>query len=225
MPRPTEYPCDFDPVEHAYRDVHGRAHPSVTQILANCACSDFSMVDPFVLQQAAERGTIVHHLTAQWDRLRGHYPLNQFFISADVPEELRGYVVQYERFLIEQGFRAMHEETERPRLVSIHGHIVGMTPDRIGHFPRNPRLVVLDIKTGVYQMSHPLQVAGYSMGIERVLRLAMMHERVALYLSLTNYRLAYHPHQQDFYAMLDAIQGGGEYLEQWKQNQQRKLLA
>jgi hypothetical protein len=63
------------------------------------------------------------------------------------------------------------------------------------------------------------------MGIERVLRLAMMHERVALYLSLTNYRLAYHPHQQDFYAMLDAIRGGGDYLEQWKQNQQRKLLA
>jgi hypothetical protein len=225
MPRPTEYPCDFDPVEHVYRDVHGRAHDSITQILSDCECSDFSMVDPFVLAQAADRGTRCHHYSAQWDRLRGHLTIHDYLRDFAVDLDLHGHLLQYERFLSETGFVAIPEETERPRLVSIHGTIVGMTPDRIGHFPRNRRLVVIDIKTGVYQLSHPLQIAGYSMGVERSLKLAMMHERIALYLTETNYRLAYHPHQQDFYAMLDAIRGGGEYLDQWKQNQQRKLHA
>ena len=225
MPRPTEYACEFDPVEHVYRDVHGRSYRSITQVLADAGCSDYSMVDRCVLDRAADRGTRVHQHSAEWDTLREAVSLDEYLRERHVDSDIRGHLVQYERFLAETGFKAIGVETERPRLVDIHGTIVGMTPDRIGHFPQNPRTVVLDLKTGIYQMSHPLQIAGYSMGIEKVIRLCMTHERIALYLTETGYRIAHHPHQQDFYAMLDAIRGGGAYLEQWKQNNQRKLLA
>ena len=53
----------------------------------------------------------------------------------------------------------------------------------------------------------------------------MLHQRYALYLTPDKYRLVRHDHQQDYYAMLDAIHGGGDYLEQWKRNPQRKLSA
>ncbi len=223
MPRPFELPCIFDPIEHAYRDGRGRRFQSVTQILDAAGCIDFSGVDPLVLAAAAKRGTIVHALTAAWDRVRDRASLLEFFSKHNVAEEHRGYIVQYERFLVEQDFVAIAEETERPRLVEINGSIVGMTPDRIGHFRRLRRLSVVDIKTGIYTLSHPLQLAGYSMGIERVLRLAQGHDRVALYLLPDRYRLQPFQRENDYHAFLDAMQGGGLYLEQWKQHRIRKL--
>lgn len=225
MPRPVEHVCIFDPVEHAYRDEHGRRYRSVTQILAEADCVDFSMVDPVVLRLAAERGTRVHELTALWDKHRAQLSLDAFFICFAVAESLQGYVRQYERFLIETGFSALAEETERPRLVELHGTIVGMTPDRVGYFPRSRRLSVIDLKTGMYQLSHPLQIAGYSLGFERVLKLAMLHDRLALYLEPDFYRMQTYPHATDYYAFLDAINGGGKYLEHWKDNRKRKLIA
>ena len=235
MPRPMEHPCDFDPVEHAYYDVHGRVHRSITQILADSDCVDYSMVDGDVLQACADRGTRVHHATAMWDKLRGLLPLGEFLRDYNVDLDIHRHLRHYERFLAEMLFRADDRETERPRLVSIQGVIVGMTPDRVGHFPRplgrrgkidysSTATSVLDIKTGIVQPSHPLQVAGYSMGLESSLRLAMMHHRYALYLTEDDYRLVRHTHQQDYYAMIDAIRGGGPYLEDWKKNQQRILV-
>ena len=224
MPRPFELPCSFDPVEHVYRDTRGRRYRSVTQILADCDCVDFGMVDPLVLAAAATRGTIVHELTAAWDRVRNAQLLNldEFFEVECVHPEHRGYLRQYERFLRETGFQADPYETERPRLVEIHNTIVGMTPDRIGYFPPRRQRIVLDIKTGGYQLAHPLQVAGYSMGVERVLQLAMQHERIALYLDEDRYRLQWFSQQQDYYAFLDALSGGGKYLNEWKSHRTRK---
>jgi hypothetical protein len=222
MPRTFELPCIFDPVEHVYRDTRGRRYRSVTQILADCDCVDFGMVDPLVLAAAATRGTIVHELTAKWDRLRATQSLDGFFYNEGVHPSHRGYVRQYERFLRESRFTASDAETERPRLVEIHNTIVGMTPDRIGYFPPTRQQVVLDIKTGSYQLAHPLQLAGYSMGVERVLQLAMQHERIALYLDEDNFRLQWFSQQQDYYAMLDAINGGGQYLNEWKSHRTRK---
>ena len=120
---------------------------------------------------------------------------------------------------------AIAAETERPRLVDIHGTIVGMTPDRAGYFPRSRRLSVIDLKTGMYQLSHPLQIAGYSLGFERVLKLAMLHERLALYLEPDYWRVQPYPHATDYYAFLDALHGGGKYLDNWKHNRTRKLIA
>ena len=137
MPRPLEHACTFDPVEHAYRDAHGQRHRSVTQILSDADCVDLSMVDPDVLAAAAERGRRVHDLSALWDRVHTHsMSLDGFFLAFEVEEMLRGYLAQYERFLRETGFTAIAGETERPRLVEIHSTLVGMTPDRVGYFPR-----------------------------------------------------------------------------------------
>jgi hypothetical protein len=222
MPRPFELPCAFDPIAHAYLDQRGRRHQSVTQILDASGCIDFSGVDPLVLAAAAKRGTIVHALTAAWDQVRLSCPMLEFFKLRNVAEEHRGYVEQYERFLVEQNFYALHEDTERPRLVDIHGTIVGMTPDRVGYFRPSRRLSVVDIKTGIYQLSHPLQLAGYSMGVERVLQLAMQHDRIALYLLPDKYRLQWFQRDNDYHAFLDAMNGGGRYLDQWKQNRIRK---
>jgi hypothetical protein len=234
MPRPFELPCIFDPIEHAYHDSRGRRYRSVTQILADCDCVDFSMVDPFVLARAAERGTRVHAYTAKWDKIRGilkwdkprtPLTLEEFFESERVHPDDRGYVRQYERFLQETGFIAIHDETERPRLVEIHNTIVGMTPDRVGSFPPTRQKIILDIKTGSYQLAHPLQLAGYSMGIERVMQLALQQERIALYLEENTYRLNWFSQQQDYYAFLDAINGGGRYLQTWKSHRTRKQIA
>ena len=234
MPRPLEHPCNFDPVEHAYYDVHNRTHRSVTQILADAGCVDYTMVDPDVLKAAADRGTRVHHATALWDKLRGLLPLGEFMRDYHCDLEIHPYLRQYEKFLVDTHFTADEGETERPRLVSIQGVIVGMTPDRIGRLPRPyrgrnpandlaPVPVIVDLKTGIEQKSHALQVAGYSLGIESSVRLAMLHHRYALYLDTNTYYFARHPHQQDYYAFLDALKGGGQYLDEWKNNQQRIL--
>jgi hypothetical protein len=215
-----ERTCIFDPVEHAYVDQHRQRHRSVTQVLTDSGCVDFSMVDPVVLRVAAERGTAVHVYSAMWDAVRGQQPLTDFLDT--VPEHLRGYLRQYEAFLRDTHFQADHSETERPRLVEIHGTIVGMTPDRVGLFPPSRRPSVVDIKTGCILLSHPLQIAGYSMGIERVMALAKMHDRVALYLEPERYRLRWHTSGQDYYAFLDALHGGGHYLETWKSHRTRK---
>jgi hypothetical protein len=234
MPRPFELPCTFDPIEHAYYDSRGRRYRSVTQILADCDCVDFSMVDPIVLKAAADRGTRVHALTAKWDKVRGvlkwdrprtALTLDEFFEAERVHPDDRGYVEQYERFLREKGFEAIPAETERPRLVEIHNTIVGMTPDRVGYFPPSRQPIILDIKTGSYQLAHPLQLAGYSMGIERVMQLALRHERIALYLDEHTYRLNWFSQQQDYYAFIDAISGGGRYLQAWKSHRTRKQIA
>ena len=82
MARPLEYPCSFDPEQHAYTDVHGQVHRSITQILTDTGCTDYSMVDPVVLAMAADRGTRVHEITARWDRMRGLLPIQEFSLCA-----------------------------------------------------------------------------------------------------------------------------------------------
>ena len=226
MPRPLELPCTFDPVEHAYLDAHGKRHRSVTQILADAGLVDFSMVDPVVLAAASERGRLVHDYTAKWDQIRHRLiRLDDMLSQFSVPEHLHGYLYQYERFLAETGFVAIAQETERPRLVEVHGTLMGMTPDRVGYFPGQRRLAVIDLKTGLYLIPHALQIAGYSMGLERVLTLAMQHDRIALYLEPGDYRLRHYHHKNDYHAFLDAMRGGGKYLDHWIHNRQRKLIA
>lgn len=225
MPRPFEYACRFEEHGHVYRDQHGKRHRSVTQILRDAGCIDFSMVNPRTLLAAQERGTAVHRFTAEWDGLRGHIKLADFLLA--VPENLHGYLVQYETFLRETKFRAIAVETERPRLIDVNGEIVGMTPDRVGYWGTKAygvrSLVILDLKTGVDLIAHPLQTAGYSLGFERVLTLAMQHQRCALYLEPDHYRIKRFTSNLDYHAFLDAIHGGGAYLAQWKA--QRKRIA
>jgi hypothetical protein len=223
MPRPVEYPVTFEAEGHRYVDGQGKCHHSVTQILKATGCVDFSMVDPVVLLAAAARGTAVHQLTVAWDNLRGLFSFTDFLKT--VPEELQGYLHQYEKFLVETGFEPWPDESERPRLVEIQGHPVAMTPDRIGHFPHNPQLSILDLKTGGELFSHPLQLAAYSMGMERVLSLAMTHDRVGLYLEPDSYRLKVYRAPQDYHAFLCALEGGGPYLEEWKAQREKGLVA
>jgi hypothetical protein len=63
------------------------------------------------------------------------------------------------------------------------------------------------------------------MGIERVMQLALQHERIALYLEEHTYRLNWFSQQQDYYAFIDAINGGGRYLQTWKSHRTRKQIA
>jgi hypothetical protein len=222
MPVPFEYPCTFEREGHVYRDGNGITYKSVTQILSACGCVDFSMVDSLVLAAAAERGRLVHEYSVQWDKVREFVDMHAFLEG--VPAELHGYLWQYQAFLVATGFEADPEETERPRLVEVQGRKLAMTPDRIGHFPDLKKLVVLDLKTGDELFSHPLQLAAYSMGLERVLALAMQHMRVAVYLEPDAYRLKFYRQPQDYYAFLCALWGGGPYLESWKQQRQRSLV-
>jgi hypothetical protein len=231
MLRSHEYPCRFDHESHSYRDQHGRRHLSVTQILQAAGVIDFSMVDPATLAAAAERGRRVHELTALWDQWRQtKNDMMSFLDRYEVSDELVGYLVQYDVFLTRYGFHPIPEETERPRLVSISGVLVGMTPDRVGYWPHRPRQrVVIDLKTGIQVLSHPLQLAAYAMALERSLVLAQQVDRIALYLTPDSHRMQQFSNPNDFHAFLDILHGGGNYLEAWKQSrtitQQGRLTA
>ncbi|HRR41147.1 MAG TPA: hypothetical protein P5244_07945, partial [Syntrophales bacterium] len=121
----------YDPDKHLYF-VDGRLMPSVTQIL-----SAEGFVDPtWFTVTGAERGTVVHELT----RLHDEADLDE----ASVDPDLDGYLEAWKRFLSDSGILVIR--VEQPFASSKYGYCG--TPDRIVRFPRDPRLAIIDVKTG-----------------------------------------------------------------------------
>jgi hypothetical protein len=140
----------FDPATHSYR-YDGVAVPSVTQILA--PLSDFSFVDPHVLEAARAFGTAVHYACELDDR-------------GELDEEaldpaLLPYLQQWRKFCREHACKWEWIERkvyhERMRYAG--------TLDRAGFI--DGARGVLDIKSGsdLYPSVGP-QLAAYAMAIE-----------------------------------------------------------
>jgi hypothetical protein len=108
----------------------GRAVCRSTQALTIAGLVDFSMVHPTVLRIASERGRLVHHATAVIDR-------GDSIDDYVVPDHIGGYIEGYHAFLREMKFVPDPDWIERPMIVELFGHRVGMTPDAVGTIARS----------------------------------------------------------------------------------------
>ena len=127
----------FDEDTHTYRDLSGRYIPSLTQVLKLQGLSDYSAVDPAVLENAARRGTEVHQLAAAYNKFGDVDP-------SWVTEETKPYFESYLEFLADTGFKPDPKWTESPMIATVCGFPLGITPDCFGKLGRND--AVLEFK-------------------------------------------------------------------------------
>jgi hypothetical protein len=178
----------FDRDLHAYLD-RGIRRMSVTQSLVVSGLVDYSMVPAEIMVPAQARGRLVHHATALIDR-------GENLDDYEVPEIYMGYVEGYHAFQREMKFVPNQDWIERPMIVDLYGHRVGMTPDSVGTIDRVPTLI--DRKTSA--TAHPawaIQTAGYDLG----LRAAGLQIRQRFAVRLTPdgyYKLHPHDDPSDF---------------------------
>lgn len=200
----------FDPIEglaegdfHFEQDSHaylegGVRRMSLTQAIGIVGLVDYSMVPPQILEAARWRGTMVHQAAAEIDRgvdVWGQY---------DVPEACVPYVEAYDLFMRETGFMPDQNEIEQPRIVTIAGLRLGMTPDVVGLLFGEH--AVVERKT--CSARHPawaLQLAGQEMGLKRPPR-QRRYRRYSLQLMRTGkYRLDAHDDESDFDLCCDML--------------------
>lgn len=171
----------FEHDAHAYIDADGvTQRMSVTQAIKIAGLIDYSMVPPEVLEHAAARGRLVHQGAALLDR---GVDLSDY----NIPTVCEPYLDAYRNFCREMQFFPMQDWIERPMIVEIFGHRVGMTPDAVGTI--NGVLTVLERKaTSAAHPSWAIQTAGYELGL-RAAGL-QIRQRMAVQLHNTgNYRL------------------------------------
>ena len=167
----------FDRDLHAYHDKDGSRRMSVTQALTISGLVDYSMVPQPILVRAQLRGQMVHQATAIIDR-------GDSLDDYEIGDELAAYIEGYHAFLREMKFVADPEWVERPMIVELFGHRVGMTPDAVGMIGGVPTL----IERKTCAAAHPawaIQTAGYDLGL-RAAGL-QIRQRFAVQLTKTGY--------------------------------------
>lgn len=181
---------NFTEEGHIYRDIDGNKIPSVSEILQSSGASDFSFVNPDVMERAQRFGTAFHrsaHLLEQ-GKLKAYDPALEPWIS-----NLKRWVeISHPRWL----------RMEQP-IASSAFKFAG-TPDRFGDFLEE-RNTVLDYKTGSYSPAHALQTAAYQILIEEYLKLKVKH-RFTLYISDEKYNLVEHKDKNDKSIFLSMLQ-------------------
>ncbi|HUS88024.1 MAG TPA: PD-(D/E)XK nuclease family protein [Desulfosporosinus sp.] len=117
----------FDQTSHVYK-LDGKILPSVTQILKKAGLTtDFSMVNPEVLENKRQIGIDVHELTQ--------------LIDMGVEVEQVGYALSYMQFKKDTGFVPV--EIELAVYSKLHGY--AGTVDRVGLI--KDKLSIVDLKT------------------------------------------------------------------------------
>jgi hypothetical protein len=146
-------PIDFDPATHTYT-VNGNVIPSVTQVISRMCLSRFSEMQ-VACEEAAIFGTYVHEVTALYDE----GVLNEEGLT---PEG---------RFCLDSWaqFKSLYDTDPQPLREAILYSSVWQyagTVDWVGFLhqgdKKRRRLAVVDIKTGSYDPSVCLQLAGYA---------------------------------------------------------------
>lgn len=180
----------FDPAKHLYT-VGGLLYPSVTQVLADTGFVDKS----WFTEYARDRGSKVHRAALLSD---------QGDLDTDnLDPVLRGYVDAWERFRAEvvPEFTAMEEG-----LFSDTYRFAG-TPDRFGLMGTFE--TVFEIKTGSPEKWHGIQLAGYSILLNKP-----YCQRVGIYLKEDGrYNLEFYRDRQDGPIFLSALA-----IHNWRQN-------
>lgn len=136
----------FREEDHTYA-LDGKPLLSVTTILRLAGLISFDGVNPEVLQNAMARGSRVHRATELDD-------LGQLDIASVLEDDI-GYLMAWQRFRRETGFRPEHVE----RRVFSHRYGYAGTLDRIGFLKRQRWL--LDVKTGIRHPAVGPQTAAY----------------------------------------------------------------
>lgn len=140
----------FDPATHTYT-LDGRVVPSVTQVL-RALPDDYAMVDPAVLERAAELGRAVHRII-ELDILGG-------LVLEEVDFHLLPYLDQWREFLASSGFRPLLSES----LVASRRYGYAGTLDLFGLL--NGRKALLDNKrTAAVPRKAGPQTAGYRIAL------------------------------------------------------------
>jgi hypothetical protein len=129
--------------------VDGKPIPGVTKIIADVGLSDYSSINPGVLEYASQRGTYIHDATALYDQ----HDLDESKLDA----ALKPYLQAWKHFLADSGF--VPELIEEQGFNDIYWY-AGIV-DRIGHLGR--KKAVVDIKSGVAMRWHGYQTCAYSM--------------------------------------------------------------
>jgi len=132
---------NYDPNKHEYR-LNGQLVPSVTTILKAGGWINTT----FFTEASRRRGEIVHQATALLDQQRLDW--------LSIPEECRGYVLNYEkaRDQLKLGIRKIECIVHKGKLW------IG-TEDREATWGR--QFTVVELKTGAPTLADKLQLAGY----------------------------------------------------------------
>lgn len=162
----------FNEAEHSYT-LGGVRLPSVTQILKAEGFID----DRHFTEESRDRGRAVHTAC--------HF-LEEGELDWDtVDPSIVGYVQAYERFLEETGFESVLAEHPMADAFLRCGGML----DRLGTFRQRTLIdgwALLDIKTGVYQPEHDIQLAGYEVLADRDDGIDVrIHNRIVLELKKT----------------------------------------
>ena len=201
----------FERDAHAYIDHDGSQRMSATQAIKIAGLIDYSKVDPQVLDHAKWRGKLVHQATALLDQ---GFSLAEY----EIPAEVEPYIDAYALFCREMSFVPDPNWVERPMIVELFGHRIGMTPDVIGTIHGVPTVVERKATSAAHP-SWAVQTAGQAMG----LRAAgiQVRDRMAVQLLKTGrYRL--HPHNDagDYQTFADCYR-----LAAWKLKHNLAALA
>lgn len=145
----------FDDDRHCYRREDGLIIPSTTQIFDILGCSDFSMIDPAVLEWKRNYGTALHKCL-------------EYLVFADldwdsVDEKLIDPLTGIESFLKRHEY--VGEAAEQRKVHCLFGMYYGLTVDGIGEmtYQGKRRKVVLDLKTGSkFSPTWRWQIGGYT---------------------------------------------------------------
>jgi hypothetical protein len=197
----SDFHFEADP--HAYYEA-GVRRISLTQAMSVVGLIDYSHVPAETLARAAWRGKMVHLATAEIDRgidVRAHY---------EIPEACQPYVEAWELFVRETGFIADSELVEKPRIATIAGMRVGMTPDTVGLLWGVP--TILERKScRSYHPAWAVQTAGQDMGLSPPLRRRHFARAAVQLLPTGKYKLWPHDEDSDYEICRDAIR-----LAAWK---------
>lgn len=160
----------LDKETHEYTTEGGITVPSVTQIIDRSGLMNKAWYTP----EAQARGTLVHEITALLDQGI------EVYCKSD--DDYAGYIDAYLKFQREADFLVIEVEKRvyHPELM------YAGTIDRIVEL--NGRMAVLDIKTGVQENWHAVQLAGYSKALEEPLPLYSLYLRANGTYSLIKHR-------------------------------------
>ncbi len=201
----------FDSEGHLYRDANGLFVPSLTQVLKLQGLSDYSGIDPEVLENAARRGTEVHELAAAYNTYGEVDP-------SWITDETRPYFEAYLAFMRDTKFKPDPAWSERAMIVNIHNMPVGLTPDCFGRLGKWDAVVEIKAASAV-QPSWSVQTGLQEMGIFRSNHVGRV-QRFALQLFKNgNYKLHPHTnHQEDEAVGIAALR-----LVHWRINHKQRV--
>lgn len=134
----------FDAETHTYR-IDGQRVPSVTQVLQGAGLIDTRWFN----EEARTRGTYVAQATQFYDEGTLDYDA--------LDDELKPYVMAWERFLVDANVRIDHIELK----VANRQRRYAGTLDRLARFGSGQTPWIIDIKTGSKAAWHGLQTSGY----------------------------------------------------------------